>query len=622
MLRSLLITAISLVSLQTPSAAHACTGDCDGGGSVTVDEIVRGVTIALGDAAVELCTAADANVDGAITVEEIVRAIGHALGGCPPAPTPSPSPTASPTASVRPTATVGTPEVPRFVEVAASVGLDYEHDYVDSLRISTEVPIFMGGVAAGDYDGDGWVDLYAVGGDRPNLLLRNVGGRFTAVDAPGLVPTGGRSSGPTFADVDGDGLLDLFVGAVEGGTPRLFRNLGNGSFTERTADSGIVDLEAFETMGAAFGDYDGDGDLDLFTSHWGTMLTEDTHIPYMWRNDGDFRFADVTAQIGIPDVLPPGFFDHTFTPNFVDIDSDGRMDILLAIDFGGSAIVRNRGGGSYSLDQAAVLTDENGMGAAIGDYDNDGDLDWFVSSIYDPDGVAEGNWGVTGNRLYRNDGNGNFRDVTTQAGVRQGFWGWAACFADVDNDGWLDLFHVNGMGRLDLGERELLLRGTEAFQNDPARLFLSRGDGTFREVSAEAGVDDRGQGRGVVCFDYDRDGDIDLFIANNGGPPALYRNDLAGDRHWLAVELRGAAPNSQGIGARVIAITGDLEQMRELRAGSNYVSQDPAIAHFGLGDATRVDTLAVQWPHRAEPTVLRDVAVDRYLVVHEPGSRP
>jgi hypothetical protein len=210
----------------------------------------------------------------------------------------------------------------------------------------------------------------------------------------------------------------------------------------------------------------------------------------------------------------------------------------------------------------------------VGDYDNDGILDWFVSSVWDPDGPAGENWYASGNRLYRGRGDGTFDDVTDAAGVREGFWGWGSTFADFDNDGHLDIFHVNGWYSSSAAAQFLM---------DPSRLFVANGDGTFTERSAEVGLNDTGMGRGVVAFDYDRDGDLDLFVANGQGPSRLWRNDSPPGNHWLGLRLRGRAPNTEAIGARIWVRTGGTTQLRELRAGSNFESQDPAEAHFGLG---------------------------------------
>ncbi len=484
----------------------------------------------------------------------------------------------------------------RFAEVADPAGVFYVHGL--SVPPYREAPRIAGGVAAGDYDGDGLVDLYAVRGDiGPNLLFHNDGnGRFTEVGhAAGVDLENTIGSGPTFADVNGDGRLDLLVGGVAGTQVRLFLNRGDGAFVDATADSGLT--SAPDAYSAAFADYDRDGDLDLYLTHW---IAEGGRGGYLWRNDGAGHFADVSASAGL---IIPGCLD--FTPNFADIDADGWPDLLLAADFGTSRVLRNAGDGTFVDITTSAISDENGMGATVGDYDNDGDLDWFVSSIHDADGTAEGNWGITGNRLYSNRGDGTFDDVTGSAGVREGFWGWGSCFADFDNDGHLDLFQVNGFSAAEAAQ----------FHEDPARLFLANGDGAFTEQALARGIADTGGGRGVVCFDYDRDGDVDVFIANNQGPSRLYRNDGGNSGHYLGIVLKGAPPNTQAIGARILVRAGGTTQLRELRAGSNFASQDPAEAHFGLG-RHRTAAVTVLWPDGSKTTLKRRRADQVLEIVH------
>jgi hypothetical protein len=242
-----------------------------------------------------------------------------------------------------------------------------------------------------------------------------------------------------------------------------------------------------------------------------------------------------------------------------------------------------------------VIIDDNGMGSCVGDYDTDGDLDWFVSSIYFPDFPPH----KVGNRLYVNDGHGVLTDGTAAAGVADGSWGWGASFQDFNNDGWLDIYHVNGW--------------RPAYPYDESRLFVNGGDGTFTELAAALGCADRGEGRGVCCFDYDRDGDVDIFIANNDQPAVLYRNEGI-TNHWLTVKLAGASPNTQELGARVRVTAGGLTQLREVNNGSNFLSQDPADAHFGLGGSAVVDVVEVTWTD-GTVTVLTGVEADRILTV-------
>ncbi len=410
--------------------------------------------------------------------------------------------------------------------------------------------------------------------------------------------------GVAAGDLDGDGDIDLFLVSEGSEVNLLYLNRGDGTFQEVAAQYCVSDTPLYET-GALFVDYDGDGHLDLMIGGIRTESDYQHNSVIVFRNTGNGSFVDVTSAYGLDGL------HFTFTANFSDIDRDGDLDILLASDFGSSKVLRNDGG-MFVEEPASLLSDENGMGASVGDYDNDGDLDWFVTSIWDPDGFAEGNWGITGNRLYENDGRGGFTDVSVRAGTRVGYWGWGSCFADFDNDGNLDLFHVNGWNSVMLDASE--------FRADPSRLFMSNGDGTFVERSSEFGLNDTEQGRGVVCFDADRDGDIDIFVANNRTSPSFYVNEGTGLNNYLEIVLRGAPPNTQGIGARVTVIMGGGEQqIREIRAGGNFVSQNPAEAHFGLGGEQTVD-VSVRWPD-GNLTVLENVAANQVLVIPHPSLR-
>ncbi len=579
------VLAGNATAVSTP--LRPCVGDCNGDGVISIDELVRGVAIALGRQPRDHCPASDRDQNGTVSVDELVAAVASALAGCAPVATATIPPTQTPT----PTRT--TAEW-KFTDVTEAAGINYEHRYANQFDLG-ENALTAGGVAAGDFDRDGWIDLYVVQGDGgTSLLLRNRGdGSFEDVAAAAGVAVGGRrGTGAIFADVDGDGWLDLLVLGIDGSPPLLFHNRA-GTFEDASAASGLAFLQ--DSYSAAFADYDRDGDLDLFVSHWGNRLSPGESTQNLWRNDGNGVFTDVSLASGISAAVartvgPNLQLDFTFTPNFADIDNDGWPDLLVAADFGASRVLRNNRDGTFIDQTDAVISDENGMGGAVGDFDGDGNLDWFVSSIFDPNGVAEGFWGTTGNRLYRNSGDGTFADVTESAGVRDGGWGWGSTFADFDNDGWLDLFVVNGwrVPGSDLAAE---------FAADPARLFVNRGDGAFLERAVARGADDRGQGRGVVAFDYDNDGDLDLFIANNEGRPVLLRNDAGdGAGNFLSVELRGLPPNTYAVGARIYVTVSGRSQLRELRAGSNFQSQDPMRQHFGLGEATQADEVRVVWP--------------------------
>ena len=497
-----------------------------------------------------------------------------------------------------------------FTDVTAQAGLNFKYGFMSG-GPESESQRISGGVAAGDYDNDGWVDLYAVSGDSgSNLLFRNLSnGTFQDVAAfAGVDVTERIGAGPTFADYDGDGHLDLIVGGVSPDEEViLFNNNGDGTFSDVTSDSMLDTVSKENTFSSAFGDYDMDGDLDLFMTHWNSGLALlDISTEHLWRNNGDGTFTDVSIGSGIS----PAYWSEVhfgFTPNWTDINNDGYPDMLVAGDFGTSKIFVNQKDGTFSETTTNVIDDENGMGAAVGDYDNDLDFDWFVSSIYDPNGVAEANWGISGNRLYRNDGNGLFQNVTEPAGVEHGFWGWGSCFADLDNDGYLDLVHVNGFSAQIAGE----------YFNDPTRVFMSNGNGTFTERAQELGLNDTGQGRGIVCFDYDKDGDIDVFITNNDQQPKMFRNDGGNQNNFINISLNGLPPNTQGVGAKIIITASGKSQIREIRAGSNFVSQNPAYAHFGLSDAEIVEAIEIEWLDGSTSN-LQNVAANQFLVVDHP----
>jgi hypothetical protein len=491
----------------------------------------------------------------------------------------------------------------RFVDATAEAGLVSVHGYTAPFQ-ADGAKTAASGAAAGDFDGDGNVDLYVVTGDAgSNHLFRNQGdGTFVdRATAAGVARTGTSSNGPLFFDYDGDGRLDLFVGGV-GTTPAvLYHNLGDGRFADVTEATGLGGLGL--TASATAADYDRDGWLDLFIGRWGNVAG----ACHLWRNLSGQRFAcadgDSGLNLGIADTL----LDSTYTGNFVDLDQDGAPDLLVAADFGQSTVWHNRGDGHFVNITNHALTEENGMGAAIGDYDGDGRLDWFVTSIMGTvPGRHEGS--KTGNRLYRGVGDGTtFEEVSAEAGVRDGGWGWGTSFVDLNNDGWLDLPQAQGWWQAET-----------TFFFTPARLFRGSAEGHFEESAAALGFDDNTNGRGIVCFDYDHDGDLDIFIAHNGAPHKLWRNEGGNAGHYLDVSVAGTAPNVFAVGATIWLTAGGRSQMRLVRDGSNYVSQDPFEAHFGLGDVTSVDQVKVRWPDGQELSV-GPVGVDRRLEVR-PGA--
>jgi hypothetical protein len=499
-----------------------------------------------------------------------------------------------------------------FTDISGQTGIDHQFSIVGlSSMIGVSMPErFGGGLAVADIDADGDLDLYLVAGDgHPNALFRNDGdNKFTDIAATIGLDFGHKGSGPSFADMDGDNDLDLFIGAVEGDEHFVLRN-DAGIFVDVTDAAGIQ-LTAANTFSSSFADYDMDGDLDVFLTHWQNPENPDTES--LWANNGDGTFFSASVQSGIAaelltpaDGAPPGqLVDYTFSVIFSDIDEDGDPDLVVAADFNTSNILRNNSDGTFtSIADPNVIIDDSGMGTAVGDYDNDGDMDWFVTAIYEDPANPDA---LIGNRLYENLGGGVFEDVSDVAGITDGGWGWGACMEDFDNDGDLDIFHVNGSDTVSAGN----------FQFDRVRYFESQGDGTFIDVATEAGLLSAGQGRGVACFDSDRDGDLDIFITNNEyrfDSDNFYRNDLANGLHYLTVKLQSAGPNTAGIGARIEVSTGSSTQVREIRGGNNFVSQNAAEAHFGLGAATSAD-LVVHWPDGTQSELI-NVAVDQFLTI-------
>ncbi len=539
----------------------------------------------------------------------------------------------------------GATEPGQFVDITDAAGLTHGHTTtqtvltfeelleatMDEVEIMGPLQEVMttwttGGVAAGDYDGDQLPDLFVLGGDAgSSRLFRNLGdGTFEdKTAAAGVLISGERANGAGFADYDGDGDLDLFVGGALSSPPRLYRNNGaaEGSevtFTDvfATALPGFDLTRAVNTWGGSWSDYDADGDIDLFLPHtmmpFGPFVDTDVHgsTRHVWRNEGDGTFSDATFACGLGAVFAgPEIRDETMTPSLTDIDSDGYPDLLFAADSNTSRVYRNNVDGTFTeITVPGQFELVSGMGAALGDVDNDGDLDWFIANIDTP---------VTGHRLYRNDGDGTLTDVSATAGTLDGgHWGWGACMADLDNDRYLDIVLVNGF----YFELNNPATPDGRWTETPVAVYVSNGDGTFTERATEIGLDDTGEGRGLACFDYDGDGDVDVALSNHRGPFKLYQNTLASGTGFLAVDLHGRHPNSEGVDALVRVSSsgaGESGQLtRQIRAASNFVSADPATAHFGLGDWQGPLAVEVSWLG-GQLTTRSEVAPGESLVIEQ-----
>ena len=524
-----------------------------------------------------------------------------------------------------------------FSEVSALSGMNVQFD-TPLLSNQAVALIFPHGVASGDYDNDGDIDLFIAKADRSaNHLFRNIGNMTFEDVALEAGVAFNRSDtetyyhgSPAFVDLNEDGNLDLLIPGLEQEPTLVFLSNGDETFTDVSAGTGLDEMSASYSHSPAFGDYDLDGDLDLFFGHWGTPRDFDNvgDTEHLWRNDSDetgVKFTSVSLEAGIAPVILTNEdplitqrgFDYTFTPTFARVNEDSWPDILIVGDFGFSQVFINQKDGTFTNEtDFEVIIDGNGMGSAVGDYDNDGDMDWFVSSILarlsedsperDQDQIPS-TLSEIGNRLYRNN-SGTFEDVTVEMGVDNGGWGWGSCFIDFENDGDLDLYHTNGWNLQEFGD----------FLNDESRAFISNEAGQFVNQAQDLGLNDMEQGRGIVCDDFDNDGDIDILQLhrNNLNAISLWQNDYDGPNGYLKVSLEGDAPNTQAIGARISVIADNTTYIRDINLGSNFASHNSTVQHFGLGSARSITSVIVNWPN-GEETRLSSTSINQTITISQ-----
>jgi hypothetical protein len=532
----------------------------------------------------------------------------------------------------------GRPFGARFTDVAAQAGLTHPIVYggVDSKSYIIEV---VGcGIAFFDYDNDGWLDVLVPNGTRlegappgttNRLYKNNRDGTFIDVtEKAGLVRTGWASA-VTVGDYDNDGFDDLFVTYY--GRNVLYHNNGNGTFTDVTERAGLHHDAVRYGAGCTWVDYDRDGRLDLFVvTYLNTTLEKlpgpganrdcrwkgvpvncgprglPTGFVQLFHNNGDGTFTDVSRQSGV--AAASGSYPMTAVA--ADYDNDGWPDIYVACDSTPSWLFRNQHDGTFreeGLLRGVALSEDGleqaGMGIALGDYDLDGHLDIFKTHFADDTNV-----------LYRNDGEGYFNDVTVRAGigVETRYVGWGTGMIDLDNDGFPDVFLVTGSVYPEV-ERAL-----PAYPyRTPRLVFRNLGNGRFEELIDQAGpgVAAPHTSRGCAFGDFDNDGDVDILVMNMNEPPSLLRNDVSGNGHWLKVLLVGVSSNRSAIGARVIARYGGRSQAQDVTAQSSFYSANDRRVHFGLGPATVAD-LTIRWPSGATETI-PGVQADQLVVVRE-----
>jgi hypothetical protein len=511
--------------------------------------------------------------------------------------------------------------VANFVDIADKAGLRVNTVFGGVSTKQYIIETTGTGAAIFDYDNDSWQDVFFVNGTRlegfssgdapTNQLFRNNSdGTFTDVTRAAGLFASGWGQGVCVGDYDNDGWRDLYVTYY--GKNRLYRNLGNGKFSDISERSATAGSGKDWGTGCAFVDYDRDGRLDLVVANYVDFDLASAPKPgerpscywkgipvmcgpkglkyarnILYRNLGDGRFEDVTLKARIDKTGG----HYCFSVSTLDYDDDGWTDIYIACDSTPSILYRNNHDGTFT-DVAVVAgaafnedgREQAGMGSTVGDYDGDGRLDIFRTNFSDDTST-----------LYRNNGDGTFTDATFQAGLglNTQYLGWGTMFMDFDNDTWPDLLLVNGHVYPEVDVHKL---GSSYME--PKVLYQNQGDGAFRDVSKQAGtgITVASSGRGLAVGDLWNTGQLAAVITNMNAAPNLLINQFKYPNHWITFELIGKRSNRDAIGARLILTVGKRKLVDEVRSGSSYSSHSDMRVHFGLGPAKKVDSLEVRWP--------------------------
>jgi hypothetical protein len=525
-----------------------------------------------------------------------------------------------------------------FSDITAAAGIQFQHTVSPEKKYLIES--MSGGVLLLDYDGDGWLDIYftnspsvdmAMHGQKAKgaLYRNNHDGTFTDVTDKAGVGYPCWAMGGAVGDYNNDGWPDILVTCEEGMV--LYRNNGDGTFTDVTKQAHLTDPRW--STGAAFGDYDGDGFVDLMVSRYVEFDLD--HLPQfgvgatcrfrgipvqcgprgmkglgdsLYHNNGDGTFTDVAKAAGVDDKA--GYYGLGVV--WSDFNDDGRPDLFVADDSTPNYLYRNDGNGHFTdvsyISGTAVSSDGGemaGMGIAVCDFNHTGRFSIHVTNFEDQS-----------NSLFRNDGNMTFTEVSYAAHIGQitiPFMGWGTGCFDFDNDGWPDLFVVNGHV---YPQVDALAAGSKYRQRK--LVFLNQRDGTFADVSDTVGpaVTIPQPSRGAAFGDLFNDGRIDVVVENIDGSPMVLRNEGAGSNHWITFQLVGTRSNKLALGAKVRVVAGSLAQNDEVRSGGSYLSQNDLRLHYGLGSANQVDRVEVRWPSGGTQ-VLQNLAADQIYVVKE-----